>query len=138
MRPFRDASFKNKLVALTSLISIVVAIVACAALIASHAMNYRQELAEDLSSLASVIGNNSAAALLFDDRQSARETLTSLRATPHVRAAYLYNTVGVASAPNRMVTSVPGPPVSFSYGRSNTSTPGATGSWESSAPTSIA
>ncbi len=31
MRPFRDASFKNKLVALTSLVSIVVAIVACAA-----------------------------------------------------------------------------------------------------------
>jgi two-component system sensor histidine kinase/response regulator len=91
---FGNASLKNKLVALTSLVSIVVAIVACAALIATHAMNYKRELAADLTSLASVIGNNSAAALLSDDRVSARESLTSLRATPHIRAAYLHDSSG--------------------------------------------
>ena len=103
MRAFRNAPFKTKLIALTSLISIVVAIVACAALIANHAMNFKQELAKDLSSLASVIENNTTAALLFDDRKLARETLSTLRATPHIRSAYLYDTGGrlVASYDHR-------------------------------------
>ncbi len=102
MRLFRNASFKHKLVALTSLVSIVVAIVACVALIANDALTFKKRLGKDLSSLAQVIGNNSTAALLFDDRESARETLSTLRATPNIRFAYLYDNNGrlVASYEN--------------------------------------
>ncbi len=103
MRAFRNASFKSKLVTLTSVISILVAIVACTALIAGHALSFKQELAKDLSSLARVIGNNCSAALLFDDRESARETLASLNVMPHVRSAFIFDASGkqMASYENR-------------------------------------
>ncbi len=94
MRSFRNASFKSKLFALTSLVSIGVTILACTALIASHALTFRQGLESELSSLASMIGNNSTAALLVDDRESVLENLVALRATPHVRAAFLYDRGG--------------------------------------------
>jgi len=103
MRVFRNASFRHKLVALTSLVSVVVAIVACTALIANQALTFKNRLAEDLSSLASMIGDQGTAALLFDDRESARETLTALRATPYVRSAQFYDVSGrlVASYENQ-------------------------------------
>ena len=94
MRAFRNAPFRRKLVALTSLVSILVAIVACAALIVGHALTFRGDLARDLSSLARVIGDSCSAALLFDDRESAQETLASLNAMPQIRSAVLHDAGG--------------------------------------------
>jgi len=107
MRSFRNASFKNKLVVLTTLVSIVVAIVTCTALLANQALTFKQGLANELSSLASVIGNNSTSALLFDDRESVWENLATLHATPHIRAAFLYDRNGrlVASYENQSTRS---------------------------------
>ncbi len=103
MRTFRNAPFRSKLVALTSLTGILAAIIACSALIAGDALTFKQELAKDLSSLASVIGDSNSAALLFDDRQSAQERLASLNVMPHVRCAILYDASGkqMASYENR-------------------------------------
>ena len=55
-----------------------------------------QSVAKKLSSMASVIGSNSAAALVFDDQIAAQETLNGLRGTPNIVAAYIYRKDGGA------------------------------------------
>src|SRR5688500_13679027 len=54
----------------------------------------RQNLARDLSTLAEVIGNESTAALDFEDEDRAKEILTALRAKRNVVAAALYKPSG--------------------------------------------
>ena len=51
----------------------------------------RSRLIENLSSLAESIGINSSSALIFEDPKAAYETLTALRASPSVDAAYIYS-----------------------------------------------
>ena len=51
---------------------------------------YRGEIVRDLTTLAKVIGENSKAAILFDDPESAHEVLTSLSSTEHVVCAGIF------------------------------------------------
>jgi signal transduction histidine kinase/CheY-like chemotaxis protein len=94
MRALRDATFKRKLIALTSLISIVIALMSCAVVILNDVATFKQERVLELSSLAEVIGNNSTGALVFEDWDSARETLETLRAKESIRSAILNSTEG--------------------------------------------
>ena len=58
------------------------------------AYTFRSEMAQDLSTLAAVIGNNSTAALAFNDEGSAEEMLGALAAKPHVVRACIYSAEG--------------------------------------------
>ena len=53
-----------------------------------------QDTAQQLQSLASVISRNSQAALLFNDQNHARITLTSLEAKPEITEAFIYDAEG--------------------------------------------
>src|SRR5262249_37071921 len=55
---------------------------------------FRRSMVRDLSMLAEVIGDNCTAALEFDDRHAAEETVGALRADPHVVAACVYGRDG--------------------------------------------
>ncbi|WP_415902499.1 putative bifunctional diguanylate cyclase/phosphodiesterase [Neptuniibacter sp. QD29_5] len=82
---------QKKLAILLFLSSCIVLSVATIGFAISDWINSRNDLINRIQSQASVIGNNSAAALLFGDHQSATDTLASLRGEVNVVAAYLYD-----------------------------------------------
>lgn len=82
---------RKKLTILLFLTSSSVLLVATLAFAINDWVNSRDELVSHLQSQAEVVGNNSAAALIFEDKQSATDTLASLRGEVNIVAAYLYD-----------------------------------------------
>jgi two-component sensor histidine kinase len=76
------------------LTSTVALILACTAFITYEMIMFRQSMVQGLSVLAEIIGSNSTAALVFDDRITAEEILSALRAEKHVVSACIYNKNG--------------------------------------------
>ena len=72
----------------------IVLLLACAAFVAYDAVTFRQQLAENVSVLADVVGNHCAAAIDFDDPQAAGQTLAVLRAKPNIVSACVYSRDG--------------------------------------------
>ncbi len=62
--------------------------------IASEAINARRALGVELSTVATLLGNRSTAAIAFDDAKTANENLASLQAVSHVIRACLYGDQG--------------------------------------------
>ncbi len=58
-------------------------------------VRYRAGMVSDVRSTAKMIGDNSAAALSFDDPASALQTLKSLAANPHIEGGAIYDRNGV-------------------------------------------
>jgi len=87
-------SIKSKLrliIMLTVGASLVLAILAA---VGYDYLSYRNLLKTNLSILAEIVGENSTAALSFNDRKSANEILAGLRGQPHVVAAGIYSADG--------------------------------------------
>src|SRR5690349_1206204 len=94
MLRFADIRIKRKLMLITMVTSGVALLLACAAFVAYELVAFRRDMTENLATLATVIGENSSAALEFDDPESARQTLQSLKVHPHVIGAALYDKDG--------------------------------------------
>jgi PAS domain S-box-containing protein len=69
-------------------------VLACIAFAAADFVSSRESLQNDLSTLASIIGSNSEAALMFADRETGVQTLSALHAKPSVVAACIYTASG--------------------------------------------
>ncbi|MCP4598038.1 EAL domain-containing protein [Neptuniibacter sp.] len=82
---------RKKLTILLFISSCSVLLVATIGFAVSDWINSRNVLVNHLQSQASVVGNNSVSALLFNDRESATGTLSSLREEVNIVAAYLYD-----------------------------------------------
>ena len=91
---FRDASIRQKLMAILLLTSGVVLLLTCTAFVAYQFLTYRQTTLKNLSTLGGIIAANSTASLAFRNDGDAREILAALRAEPHVVAAGLYDKDG--------------------------------------------
>jgi PAS domain S-box-containing protein len=82
------------------LTTIIMLTAACALLMANvgyvfvDLSEFRSKQASDLTTLASVIGYNASASLLFNERESAKEVLQALRAKPSVVGACIYTRQG--------------------------------------------
>jgi diguanylate cyclase (GGDEF)-like protein/PAS domain S-box-containing protein len=85
----RDLSIKRKLNVLTFGTRLVMFAILTVSLIITDHIVFRKAMLKDLTTLAEVIGVNSAAALSFNDPKSADETLAALRAAPNVISAYI-------------------------------------------------
>src|SRR5688500_3577777 len=94
MRAFRDLSIRWKLTLIIMLTSTAALLLVAVFFIVSDVMTVRRTKAEDLLGLAQVIGTNCTAALLFDDRKSAEETLSAVRARPSIVFACIYDKTG--------------------------------------------
>jgi two-component system sensor histidine kinase/response regulator len=90
MRGLRESSITHKLTFLTAGISSAVLLLAFTAFVASERVMLHRTLVRDLTTLADVIGRNCAAALEFDDRRAAIETLSALQVKESVDAACVY------------------------------------------------
>ncbi|HEY0944180.1 MAG TPA: PAS domain-containing protein [Opitutaceae bacterium] len=94
MRLLRDISIGRKLIAIAMLSSLSALLLACAAIVTYNHLAFRAAMKRDLSITARMIGINSAAAITFDDPESAEQDLKSLGAHPHVVSACLYTADG--------------------------------------------
>jgi signal transduction histidine kinase/CheY-like chemotaxis protein len=90
MRVFRDVSIKRKLIGITMAASTVALMLACCTFLAYELVTYRKTATQQLTILAQIVADSSTAALAFDDRRTATETLAALRAEPNLAAACIY------------------------------------------------
>jgi PAS domain S-box-containing protein len=87
-------SIKRKLVLIIMIVSTLVIIFAGGSFVIYERHSFRQAMADDLSSLAEVIGNNCNAALSFDSPEDAADVLGSLHTSSHVLLACLHRVNG--------------------------------------------
>jgi PAS domain S-box-containing protein len=98
MRKLRNISIRGKLTLVTMLTSSVVLLLACAAFSIYEVIAFRKAMLLNLTTLAEIVGNNTAAALDFNDAASATETLSALDAEPDIIGACIYTKDGVVFA----------------------------------------
>jgi PAS domain S-box-containing protein len=90
----RQTSIKKRVRAVILLASAFVLGVTAAAFVIYEAIAFRANLVRNLSTLAAVIADNSAAPLAFENTEVAEEILDALRAEPDIIAAALYDRAG--------------------------------------------
>ena len=80
-------SISKKLTLMNMLVSAAALLLACAAFFAYDQITFRQSLVHSISVQAQIIGSNSVSALLFNDPQSASNTLSALGNSPNIESA---------------------------------------------------
>jgi two-component system, sensor histidine kinase and response regulator len=94
VRAFRDISLGRKLMLIMMLTSSTVLVLACLVVVTFDLVSLRQTMARDLATQATVLGDNSTAALSFGDAAGAAEVLGVLRGQPNITAAFVYTRHG--------------------------------------------
>jgi signal transduction histidine kinase/ActR/RegA family two-component response regulator/uncharacterized membrane protein affecting hemolysin expression len=94
MRRFSDLPIKHKLTLITIATSAIILLIASAAFLIYEYQQSKGNMIEDLSSLADVIGENSSAAIIFNDRKSAESTLQALGTRSGIIRAGIYTNDG--------------------------------------------
>lgn len=94
MRFFRDLPIRRKLAVIGIVTTFTALLLACGAFVGYEQIRFRRTMARDLSITAQMIAFNSAAALSFNDINSAEQTLKALAAQPHIMAACVYDGQG--------------------------------------------
>ncbi len=82
-----NQSISKKLTVMNMLVSAAALLLACAAFFAYDQITFRQGLVRTLSAQAQIIGSNSISALIFNDPQSATNTLSALKNSPNIASA---------------------------------------------------
>lgn len=89
-----DYSIKRKLTWMNMLVSGAALLLACGGFVVYELTTFRATMVRNLSIQAKIIGANSASALLFDDPESADNTLAALKAAPAILSAGIYTLAG--------------------------------------------
>src|SRR5258708_4319145 len=90
VRPFRKISIQRKLTLIIMAASTVALLLLSAGFVAYEMITFRQSMIRDLATLGGIIGNQSTAALAYDDQPAAEEILGALRAKERIVAACIY------------------------------------------------
>jgi len=91
MTAYRDLSIKRKLQAIILFTTSAALLLSCAVFLAYDLVVFRSAMKNDISTIADLIGTDSAAALTFNDPNAAREILQGLKAQPHIVSACIYS-----------------------------------------------
>lgn len=94
MFSFQSLSIRQKSTVLMLATSLIVLLASTAAFIANDTLSFEGSLGEQLKVLSSIIAENSASSLAFQDKASAKITLDSLKVEPQVRYAAIYESDG--------------------------------------------
>jgi signal transduction histidine kinase len=94
MLNFRNLSLRRKQTLIMVLTSTITLLLACVAFVGVDALHFRGELADEVSTMAQIAGNNCTAALDFNDPKTAADTLGALRAEPPIARACIYDRHG--------------------------------------------
>lgn len=87
-------SIKRKMVLIIMLTSSIALLLAGAAFVVYELISFREDMKDNLLSMASMVGETSSAALDFKDPDTAGEILQALGQEPHIMAACLYGNDG--------------------------------------------
>lgn len=98
MRKIEDHSVSRKLTAMNMLVSGTALLLACLAFIAYDTATFRDATVRNLSMQAQIVGSTTASALLFNDPQSAENTLSALKAGRNISSAGIYTPDGLLFA----------------------------------------
>jgi len=90
----RATSIRRKLLILVLVTTTVALLAAAVQFVLNDRWTYRRTVLNDLSILATILGQNSASALEFGDVPEATRTLAALKAKPHIVAAAVYTPDG--------------------------------------------
>src|SRR5579884_4207826 len=101
MLKLRDISFRRKLTLIIMLTSGSALLLACGAVVTLDLVSLRQNMERDIATQATVLGDNSTAALSFRDADGAAEVLSVLQAQPRIVTAYLFTPNGKVFAAYR-------------------------------------
>jgi signal transduction histidine kinase/ActR/RegA family two-component response regulator/HAMP domain-containing protein len=85
-----NLSIKRKLMLIIMAASTVALLLISGAFVTYELFTFRQGMTRDLSTLAEIIGNQSTAALTFNENTAAEETLSALSAQRHIVSACIY------------------------------------------------
>ncbi|MGH9757094.1 MAG: CHASE sensor domain-containing protein, partial [Candidatus Acidiferrales bacterium] len=112
MRNHQDHTISRRLTWMNMLVSGAALLLACSAFIGYDMVTFRIAMFRDLSTQAQIIGSNSVSALLFNDPQSAENTLSALKASPEILSASIYTPNGklFASYSKGRGNKIAGPP----------------------------
>ena len=94
MLKFQHYSISKKLTWMNMLVSGAALLLACAAFFAYDLYTFRIGIVNNLSTEAQIIGSNTVSALVFDDSRTAENTLSALKASPHITYAAIYTPDG--------------------------------------------
>ncbi len=98
MKIIKDLPIRRKLLWITLSTCGIALTVACSGLFWFQSVNFRQAFVASLQSLGAVVAQNCAAPLAFDDRHSAGEVLSTLKANPSITAAVVFDSAGAVFA----------------------------------------
>ena len=98
MNWFHNMSLCQKLTSLFMTIAVFMAAAVAIPMATYDMVQIRRAMADDLSTLGNVLAANSAAALLFEDANGAREVLQALHAQPNITRACAYKRDGTVLA----------------------------------------
>ena len=105
---FHRMPLRGKFLLILVLTSALSLFFACSVLVFNDLLEIRNSLVERLSDQAGLIGENSSAALVFQDIEAAREILSAFRHQPNILQAVLFTTKGDILSQYQ-----PGPPPVF-------------------------
>ncbi|PWU13952.1 MAG: hypothetical protein C5B50_18395 [Verrucomicrobia bacterium] len=91
-------SIQSRIRAIILLISVVVLLASFSAFIVYETISFKWQMRRHLSTVAAVVADNSAAPLVFHNKQTAEEILAALKAEPDINRAVLYDTDGTVFA----------------------------------------
>jgi len=106
MKSIWNRGIRVKLMVIVMITSCAALFLACLAFVVNDIFSYRDVMLQDLSTRAQIIGNNSTAALGFDEPKPVEEIMAALSADPHLVAACVLNANGEVFAQYRRANSI--------------------------------
>ena len=94
LRPMRRLTIRGKLTLMAVLTSSIVLVIFTTVLVGMRVVNFKKQIVVDLTTLARVVGANSAGSLAFQDQDNAASILAGLAASEGVVAGCLYTAAG--------------------------------------------
>jgi PAS domain S-box-containing protein len=91
---FRDIPIKRKLMLVIMLTSTAALLVATVAVATFSRNTVHRAMVNDLEAVADIVGANSTAAIAFNDRKAAKETLASMKTRSEIVSARIYDREG--------------------------------------------
>ena len=123
----KRGSFQRRLLLVVTMASTLGATLTCAGFVGYQRAQLRENLHQELDTLARMLAANNVAALAFHDRAAAEESMRLLEANSHVDAAVLFDQKGLPFASIRGKTPTTGIPLEEGFaiadGRMRLSTP---------------
>ncbi len=94
MKLFKNSSLQSKQTLIIMLTSTAALLLACTGFVVYEAITFRAQMTRNLTTVAEMVGNNSVAAIQFEDPGTGHEVLSALRAESNITAAWLYDASG--------------------------------------------